>query len=137
MVQVAKHCMLSVRNIFLHINPVHERTTIVIELLRNVMYGSLFFWEVMLHEWWSLPDVLRRHVGHIFKGQKSMKNGHFLPLNMRQCYLKLQAPVIQWHGNTTQNRDLNCITVETHKQSAVRAWGSYCWQKVWPLARMK
>jgi hypothetical protein len=50
MVQVAKHCMLSVRNIFLHIIPVHERTTIVIELLQNVKYGSLFFWKVVLHD---------------------------------------------------------------------------------------
>lgn len=49
MAHVAK-LMLSVRNIFLHIIHVHERTTIVIELLQNVMYGSLFFWKVVLHD---------------------------------------------------------------------------------------
>ena len=75
--QVAKCCMLSVRNIFLHIIPLHERSTIVTELLQNVTYGSVFFWKVVLHDGCSVPDVLRQHVGHIFNGQKSMKNGHF------------------------------------------------------------
>jgi len=50
MVQETKRCMLSVRNIFLYIIPEHERTTIVTELLQNIMYGSLFFWKVVLHD---------------------------------------------------------------------------------------
>jgi hypothetical protein len=113
-------------------------TRIVIELLQNVMDGSPFFWEVVLHDGWLMPNVLRQHVGHIFKVQKSMKNGHFWLLKMRQCCLKLQAPMTQRHGTTSQkNRDLNCTTVEAHKQSAVCAWGSCCRHKVWPLARMK